>query len=117
MSGPRGQHVCLDYLGWQWPDEEGVDGAAWMLEVLRKGVRLAGAREVHAHVATFDGPVSPDGLAAVVVVQPGGAKPFIRSEVGQDLRRDPRPERAHYAGGLPVILGDEKLIVAPRQGA
>lgn len=83
MNGPRGQHVCLDYLGWQWPDEEGVDGAAWMLEVLRKGVRLAGAREVHAHVETFDGNVSPEGFAAVVLIDESHVSAHCYADSGQ----------------------------------
>ena len=83
MNEPRGQHVCLDYLGWQWPDEEGVDRSAWMLEVLREGARLAGAREVHAHVQAFDGSESPEGFAAVVLIDESHVSAHCYADSGQ----------------------------------
>mgnify|MGYP000002828487 FL=1 len=83
MNGPRGQHICLDYLGWQCPDDEGGDGAAWMLEVLREGARLAGAREVHAHVQAFDGSESPEGFAAVVLIDESHVSAHCYADSGQ----------------------------------
>ena len=62
MSGStaRGGHVVLDYSGYSPPVDE--DGA-WMLQVLRDCVNRAGIREVHAHVAQFDGRESPSRRA------------------------------------------------------
>ena len=39
-----------------------------MLNLLQEAVENANAREVHAHVAPFDGSVSPLGFAAVVLI-------------------------------------------------
>ena len=54
-----------------------------MLEVLRKGVRLAGAREVHAHVEKFDGHVSPEGFAAVVLIDESHVSAHCYADSGQ----------------------------------
>ena len=81
MSGStaRGGHVVLDYIGYSPPVDE--DGA-WMLQVLRDCVNRAGIREVHAHVAQFDGGVSPPGFAAVVLIDESHVSAHCYSESG-----------------------------------
>jgi len=64
-SQSKGLHVFLDYTGAYF--DEHLD-AEWMLSVMRKAVSASTAREVHAHVAAFDGTVSPPGFAAVVLI-------------------------------------------------
>ena len=81
MSGStaRGGHVVLDYIGYSPPVDE--DGA-WMLQVLRDCVNRAGIREVHAHVAQFDGSESPPGFAAVVLIAESHVSAHCYSESG-----------------------------------
>ena len=81
MSGStaRGGHVVLDYIGYSPPVDE--DGA-WMLQVLRDCVNRAGIREVHAHVAQFDGGESPPGFAAVVLIDESHVSAHCYSESG-----------------------------------
>ena len=81
MSGStaRGGHVVLDYIGYSPPVDE--DGA-WMLQVLRDCVNRAGIREVHAHVAQFDGSESPPGFAAVVLIDESHVSAHCYSESG-----------------------------------
>lgn len=81
MSGStaRGGHVVLDYTGYSPPvDEDGV----WMLQVMRDCVNRAGIREVHAHVAQFDGSESPPGFAAVVLIDESHVSAHCYSESG-----------------------------------
>lgn len=61
----QGAHVFLDYTGAFFRDE--CDGP-WMLDRMREAVATTPAREVHAHVESFDGNVSPPGFAAVVLI-------------------------------------------------
>ena len=81
MSGStaRGGHVVLAYIGYSPPVDE--DGA-WMLQVLRDCVNRAGIREVHAHVAQFDGSESPPGFAAVVLIDESHVSAHCYSESG-----------------------------------
>ena len=81
MSGStaRGGHVVLDYIGYSPPVDE--DGA-WMLQVLRDCVNRAGIREVHAHVAQFDGRERPPGFAAVVLIDESHVSAHCYSESG-----------------------------------
>ena len=81
MSGStaRGGHVVLDYIGYSPPVDE--DGA-WMLQVLRDCVNRAGIREVHAHVAQFNGSESPPGFAAVVLIDESHVSAHCYSESG-----------------------------------
>tara|TARA_B100000745_G_C19957457_1_gene323498 strand:+ start:140 stop:505 length:366 start_codon:yes stop_codon:yes gene_type:complete len=58
---PKGRHITLDYTGFTGEGE-------WMLTVLRAAISRSSAREVHAHVAQFDGIESPFGFAAVVLI-------------------------------------------------
>ena len=57
----KGRHITLDYTGFTGEGE-------WMLAVLRSAVSHSRAREVHAHVAQFDGIESPNGFAAIVLI-------------------------------------------------
>ena len=57
----KGRHITLDYSGF-------IGDGEWMLTVLRSAVSRSSAREVHAHVAEFDGKESPLGFAAVVLI-------------------------------------------------
>ena len=81
MSGStsRGGHVVLDYTGYSPPVDE--DGE-WMLQVLRDCVHRAGIKEVHAHVAQFDGSESPPGFAAVVLIDESHVSAHCYSESG-----------------------------------
>ncbi len=58
---PKGRHITLDYTGFSGDGD-------WVLTVLRAAVSRSGAREVHSHVAEFDGTESPLGFAAVVLI-------------------------------------------------
>ena len=81
MSGTeaRGGHVVLDYIGYSPP----VDGDGdWMLQLLRGCVQRAGVREVHSHVAQFDGTESPPGFAAVVLIDESHVSAHCYSESG-----------------------------------
>ena len=62
---PHGQHVMIDLTGFLSNGEE--DGE-WMLALLKAAVNRSTAREVHAHVESFDGVASPPGFAAVVLL-------------------------------------------------
>jgi len=81
MSGStsRGGHVVLDYTGYSSPVD---DDGEWMLQVLRDCVRRAGIKEVHAHVAQFDGSESPPGFAAVVLIDESHVSAHCYSESG-----------------------------------
>jgi S-adenosylmethionine decarboxylase len=81
MSGStsHGGHVVLDYTDYSPPVD--FDGA-WMLQVLRDCVRKAGIREVHAHVAQFDGSESPPGFAAIVLIDESHVSAHCYSESG-----------------------------------
>ena len=61
----QGVHVFLDYTGVFFDDH--FDGR-WMLRQMQDAVASTPAREVHSHVAPFDGTVSPPGFAAVVLI-------------------------------------------------
>ena len=81
MSGStsRGGHVVLDYSDYSSPVD---DDGEWMLQVLRDCVRNAGIREVHSHVAQFDGSESPPGFAAVVLIDESHVSAHCYSESG-----------------------------------
>ena len=81
MSGStsRGGHVVLDYTGYSSPVD---DDGEWMLQVLRDCVHRAGIKEVHAHVAQFDGSESPPGFAAVVLIDESHVSAHCYSESG-----------------------------------
>ena len=53
-----------------------------MLQVLRDCVNRAGIREVHAHVAQFDGSESPPGFAAVGLIDESHVRAHCYSESG-----------------------------------
>tara|TARA_B110000438_G_scaffold95231_1_gene94550 strand:+ start:44 stop:409 length:366 start_codon:yes stop_codon:yes gene_type:complete len=57
----KGRHVTLDYSGFKGDGD-------WVLKILQAAVSRSNAREVHAHVAQFDGSQSPLGFAAVVLI-------------------------------------------------
>lgn len=75
----HGQHIFLDFTGYEAPVAE--DGA-WMLDVLERAVAQSDARNVHAHVAQFDGSVSPPGFAAVVLLDESHVSAHCYSEQG-----------------------------------
>ena len=75
----RGGHVVLDYTSYSPPVD---DDGEWMLQILRDCVRRAGIREVHAHVAQFDGSESPRGFAAVVLIDESHVSAHCYSESG-----------------------------------
>ena len=81
MSGTeaRGGHVVLDYIGYSPPVQGDGD---WMLQLLRDCVHRAGAREVHSHVAQFDGSESPPGFAAVVLIDESHVTAHCYSDSG-----------------------------------
>ena len=81
MSGStsRGGHVVLDYTGYSPPVN---DDGEWMLQVLRDCVHRAGIKEVHAHVAQFDGSESPPGFAAVVLIDESHVSAHCYSDSG-----------------------------------
>ena len=81
MSGStsRGGHVVLDYTSYSPPVD---DDGEWMLQVLRDCVHRAGIKEVHAHVAQFDGSESPPGFAAVVLIDESHVSAHCYSESG-----------------------------------
>ena len=78
-STSRGGHVVLDYTGYSTPVN---DDGEWMLQVLRDCVHRAGIKEVHAHVAQFDGSESPPGFAAVVLIDESHVSAHCYSESG-----------------------------------
>lgn len=69
----------LDYTDYSPPVD---DDGEWMLQVLRDCVRKAGIREVHSHVAQFDGRESPPGFAAVVLIDESHVSAHCYSESG-----------------------------------
>ena len=69
----------LDYTGYSPPVD---DDGEWMLQILRDCVRRAGIREVHAHVAQFDGSESPPGFAAVVLIDESHVSAHCYSDSG-----------------------------------
>ena len=71
----KGRHITLDYSGFSG------DGK-WMLTVLRAAVSRSSAREVHAHVAEFDGIESPLGFAAVVLIDESHVSAHCYAEEG-----------------------------------
>ena len=79
QSGPLGYHVLLDYSNY-FP-QMSYDGS-WMLDTLRSCARSAGAREVHSHIESFDGSVSPTGFAAVVLIDESHLTAHCYSEKG-----------------------------------
>ena len=72
---PKGRHITLDYTGFSG------DGK-WMLNVLRAAVSRSNAREVHSHVAEFDGIESPLGFAAVVLIDESHVSAHCYAEEG-----------------------------------
>ncbi len=75
----HGKHVFLDFVGYE-PQSQ-TDGA-WMLDLLERAVERSEARNVHAHVAQFDGSVSPIGFAAVVLLDESHVTAHCYSEKG-----------------------------------
>ena len=75
----RGGHILLDYTDYTSPTDN--DGE-WMLQVLRDSVRRAGIREVHSHVAQFNGVESPPGFAAVVLIDESHVSAHCYSDRG-----------------------------------
>lgn len=75
----QGSHVFLDYTAYSRPDEN--DGE-WMLELLERVVDQSSARKVHAHVEQFDGQVSPNGFAAVVLIDESHVTAHCYSDKG-----------------------------------
>lgn len=75
----HGTHVFLDYTGYAYSEQE---QGKWMLNLLQEAVENANAREVHAHVAPFDGSVSPLGFAAVVLIDESHVTAHCYSERG-----------------------------------
>ena len=75
----HGNHVFLDYNGYDCEEESQGE---WMLKVLQHAVSHAKAREVHAHVSSFDGSVSPIGFAAVVLIDESHVTAHCYSERG-----------------------------------
>ena len=76
---PRGSHVLVDLRGYVSPDEN--DGE-WMLQQMRDAVGHSSMREVHSHVETFDGTLSPIGFAAVVLIDESHVTAHCYSEEG-----------------------------------
>ena len=62
---PQGAHVFLDYVNASF---EGEDDYQWLFSTMREAVAHSTATEVHAHLAPFDGSISPPGFAAVVLI-------------------------------------------------
>jgi len=61
----QGAHVFLDYTHADFEDE---DAYHWLFSLMREAVERSPAKEVHAHLAPFDGSTSPPGFAAVVLI-------------------------------------------------
>lgn len=79
QTGPLGYHVLMDYSNYFPPMS---DDGPWMLENLRSCVRSAGVKEVHSHVESFDGSVSPTGFAAVVLIDESHVSAHCYSDEG-----------------------------------
>tara|TARA_B100000212_G_scaffold91732_1_gene67341 strand:+ start:896 stop:1288 length:393 start_codon:yes stop_codon:yes gene_type:complete len=78
-DGALGKHIFLDYTGFYPPPTfSGVE----MLQLMKNAVENSGAREVHAHVETFDGSISPLGFAAVVLIDESHVSAHCYSERG-----------------------------------
>lgn len=75
----HGKHVFLDFTGYE---PQINDDGSWMLDVLERAVEQSDARNVHAHVAQFDGSVSPIGFAAVVLLDESHVTAHCYSENG-----------------------------------
>jgi len=75
----HGTHVFLDYTGYEYAE---VKQGEWILKILQEAVAHANAREVHAHVAPFDGSISPLGFAAVVLIDESHVTAHCYSERG-----------------------------------
>lgn len=75
----HGKHVFLDFTGYEAQVE---DDGQWMLDLLERAVEQSDARNVHAHVAQFDGTVSPVGFAAVVLLDESHVSAHCYSEKG-----------------------------------
>ena len=71
----KGRHITLDYSGF-------IGDGEWMLTVLRSAVSRSSAREVHSHVAEFDGKESPLGFAAVVLIDESHVSAHCYAEEG-----------------------------------
>ena len=71
----KGRHITLDYSGF-------TGDGKWVLTVLRSAVSRSSAREVHAHVAEFDGEQSPTGFAAVVLIDESHVSAHCYAEEG-----------------------------------
>ena len=78
-SQSHGKHVFLDFVGYE--PQTNADGA-WMLDLLKRAVEQSEARNVHSHVAQFDGSVSPIGFAAVVLLDESHVTAHCYSEKG-----------------------------------
>jgi len=74
-----GSHVLLDYTNYISPKG---DGGARILCILRDSVRDSGVREVHSHVESFDGSISPPGFASVVLIDESHVSAHCYSEKG-----------------------------------
>lgn len=79
--GPKGAHEMLDLSGVVFPTSVAESGK-WMLDLLRKSVSHSGAREVHFHVESFDGSISPEGFAAVVLLDESHVSAHCYSDLG-----------------------------------
>ena len=79
MMNAHGTHIFLDFTGYEAQVE---DDGQWMLDLLERAVEQSDARNVHAHVAQFDGTVSPVGFAAVVLLDESHVSAHCYSEKG-----------------------------------
>jgi len=61
----QGAHVFIDYTNAVFEDETAYN---WLFSLMREAVEQSPAKEVHAHLAPFDGSTSPPGFAAVVLI-------------------------------------------------
>ena len=75
----HGTHIHLDYTGYtSLVDNDGE----WLLQIMRDAVAASSAREVHSHVEQFDGEVSPEGFAAVVLIDESHVSAHCYSKKG-----------------------------------
>ena len=65
MTKSHGKQVCVDY---SHCDFSGDRNGVWMLDLMRYAVKFSNVREVYSHVEEFDGSKSPNGFAAVVLL-------------------------------------------------
>lgn len=61
----RGKHVLLDFIGW---NPEQSLSAADLLSLMRAVAEAAGVRILHEKLVEFDGSVSPEGFASVLLI-------------------------------------------------